>query len=194
MPEWTKAYQSANRELVNLAAVLNEVSGGDKYTKGYIDINPAKVEHLLEGYFGGVASTIDKLSKTVETVAGAREYDPRSLIFINRLVKAGDERTEYRAVNNEYFRIKEEHDKIGERLRSYEKDTDNGVFDYAEKIDFLYNSPEYERWEIFEEYKPEIDALYDEMDIATADERKEIEVELNELKKEMIQEMNLTRK
>lgn len=194
MPEWTKAYQSANRELVNLAAVLNEVSGGDKYTKGYIDINPAKVEHLLEGYFGGVASTIDKLSKTVETVAGAREYDPRNLIFINRLVKAGDERTEYRAVNNEYFRIKEEHDKIGERLRSYEKDTDNGVFDYAEKIDFLYNTPEYERWEIFEEYKPEIDALYDEMDIATADERKEIEVELNELKKEMIQEMNLTRK
>lgn len=193
-PEWTKAYQSTNRELINLAAVLNEVSGGDRHTKGYIDINPAMVEHLLEGYFGGVASTIDKLAKTVETIAGAREYDPRSLIFVNRLVKAGDERTEFRAVNNEYSRLKKEHDKIGERLRSYEKDTDNGVFDYAEKIDYLYNSPEYERWEIFESYKPAIDALYDEMDIATPDEQKEIEMELNELKKEMIQEIDLTRK
>ena len=104
MPEWTKAYKSANRELVNLAAVLNEISGGDAYTKGAIDINPAKVEHLLEGYFGGVASTIDKMTKTAETIAGEREYDPRSILLVNRLVKAGDERTEYRAVNNEYFR------------------------------------------------------------------------------------------
>ena len=195
MPEWTKAYKSANRELVNLAAVLNEISGGDAYTKGSIDINPAKIEHLLEGYFGGVASTIDKMTKTVETVVGTREYDPRSILFVNRLVKAGDERTEYRAVNNEYFRLKEEHDRIGTRLRNYENDTDNGIFDYAEKIDFLYNSPEYERWEIFEFYKGDIDDLYEELKEAVDDdERKDIERELNEIKKEMITEMNLTRK
>lgn len=195
MPEWTKAYKSANRELVNLAAVLNEISGGDAYTKGAIDINPAKVEHLLEGYFGGVASTIDKMTKTAETIAGEREYDPRSILLVNRLVKAGDERTEYRAVNNEYFRLKEEHDRIGTRLRHYENDTDNGIFDYAEKIDFLYNSPEYERWEIFEFYKDDIDDLYDELKEAVDDdERKDIESELNEVKKEMISEMNLTRK
>ena len=195
MPEWTKAYKSANRELVNLAAVLNEISGGDAYTKGAIDINPAKVEHLLEGYFGGVASSIDKMTKTAETIAGEREYDPRSILLVNRLVKAGDERTEYRAVNNEYFRLKEEHDRIGTRLRHYENDTDNGIFDYAEKIDFLYNSPEYERWEIFEFYKDDIDDLYDELKEAVDDdERKDIESELNEVKKEMISEMNLTRK
>ena len=195
MPEWTKAYKSANRELVNLAAVLNEISGGDAYTKGAIDINPAKIEHILEGYFGGVASTIDKMTKTVETVVGTREYDPRSILFVNRLVKAGDERTEYRAVNNEYFRLKEEHDRIGTRLRNYENDTDNGIFDYAEKIDFLYNSPEYERWEIFEFYKDDIDDLYEELKEAVDDdERKDIERELNEIKKEMISEMNLTRK
>lgn len=195
MPEWTKAYKSANRELVNLAAVLNEISGGDAYTKGAIDINPAKVEHLLEGYFGGVASTIDKMTKTAETIAGEREYDPRSILLVNRLVKAGDERTEYRAVNNEYFRLKEEHDRIDTRLRHYENDTDNGIFDYAEKIDFLYNSPEYERWEIFEFYKDDIDDLYDELKEAVDDdERKDIESELNEVKKEMISEMNLTRK
>lgn len=194
MPEWTKAYKSANRELVNLAAALNEISGGDRYTKGLIDINPANVEHLLEGYFGGVASTIDKMTKTAETIAGTREYDPRSLLLVNRVIKAGDERTEYRAVNNEYFRLKEEHDRIGERLRHYENDTDNDIFDYAEKIDFLYNSPEYERWEIFEFYKDDIDYLYEELkEPLNDDERREVEDELNEVKKEMIQKMNLTR-
>jgi len=195
MPEWTKAYKSANKYIVGLAVVLNEATGGDPYSPGVIDINPAQVEYLLNGYFGGVSGTIDKLVKSAETVAGEREYDPRSFLLWNRLVKAGDERTEYRAVNNEYFRLKEEHDRVKFRLKRYEDDTYNGVFDYAEKIDFLYNSPEYERYEIFEWYMPEMDALYKELKIAVDDdERREIETELNEVKKEMIAEMNLTRK
>lgn len=195
MPEWTKAYKSANKYIVGLANVMNEATGGDSYTKGAIDFNPAKIEYMLNGYFGAVFGTIDKLSKTVETVTGNREYDPRSFLLANRLVKAGDERTEYRAVNNEYFRLKEEHDRLKSRLKHYEEDTDNDIFDYAEKIDFLYNSPEYERYEIFEDYRRDIDDLYNELnDTVDDEERKNIEAELNELKKEMIEEMNKTRK
>lgn len=193
MPEWTKAYKSANKYIVGLANAMNEATGGDPYTKGTIDFNPAKIEYMLNGYFGGVFGTIDKLSKTAETITDNREYDPRSFLLVNRLVKAGDERTEYRAVNNEYFRLKEEHDRLKSRLKHYEEDTDNDIFDYAEKIDFLYNSPEYERYEIFEDYRRDIDDLYNELnDTVDDEERKNIEAELNELKKEMIEEMNKT--
>jgi N12 class adenine-specific DNA methylase len=195
MPEWTKAYKSANKYIVGLANAMNEATGGDPYTKGTIDFNPAKIEYMLNGYFGGVFGTIDKLSKTAETITDNREYDPRSFLLVNRLVKAGDERTGYRAVNNEYFRLKEEHDRLKSRLKHYEEDTDNDIFDYAEKIDFLYNSPEYERYEIFEDYRRDIDDLYNELnDTVDDEERKNIEAELNELKKEMIEEMNKTRK
>jgi N12 class adenine-specific DNA methylase len=195
MPEWTKAYKSANKYIVGLANAMNEATGGDPYTKGTIDFNPAKIEYMLNGYFGGVFGTIDKSSKTAETITDNREYDPRSFLLVNRLVKAGDERTEYRAVNNEYFRLKEEHDRLKSRLKHYEEDTDNDIFDYAEKIDFLYNSPEYERYEIFEDYRRDIDDLYNELnDTVDDEERKNIEAELNELKKEMIEEMNKTRK
>ena len=194
MPEWTKAYKSANKYIVWLAETMNEVTGGDPYTKGTVDINPAKVEYMLNGYFGGVFSTIDKMVKTGETIFGDREYDPRSVLLANRLLKAGDERTEFRAINNEYFRLKEEHDQVKKRLKHYENDTDNGVFDYAEKIDFLYNSPEFARYEIFEDYRRDIDDLYEELKEAANDEEyKEVEAELNALKKEMIHEMNETR-
>ena len=194
MPEWTKAYKSANKHIVGLANVINEATGGDLYTKGTIDLNPAEIEYVFNGYLGGVFSTVDKLSKTAATIAGTRDYDPRSVLILNRLVKAGDERTEYRAVNNEYFRLKEEHDRLKTRLKHYEEDTDNGIFDYAEKIDFLYNSPEYERYEIFENYQSDIDDLYNELKEAADDEeRKNIETELNQVKKEMILEMNQTR-
>lgn len=195
MPQWTKAYKGANKYIVGLCSVLNEATGGNPYTQGGVDINPAKIEYMLNGYFGGASSTIDKLTKTVETIAGRREYDPRSFLLWNRLVKAGDERTEYRAVNNEYFRLKNEHDNLKSRLKRYESDTDNDIFDYAEKIDFLYNSPDYERYEIFEDYRKDIDALYEELKEAPTDEeRRDIEAELNELKKELVNEANGTRK
>lgn len=195
MPEWTKAYKSANKYLVGLSKTLNDISGGDAYTKGLVDINSAKVEYLLNGYFGGVSTTIDKLTKTGETILGDREYDPRSFLILNRLVKNGDERTENRAINNEYFRLKEEHDKLKARLKHYEDDTDNGVFDYAEKIDWLYNSPEYRRLEIFEDYAPDIDAINKELKEPMSDaERKQLEADLNEIKKDLVEEVNKTRK
>ena len=195
MPEWTKAYKSANKYLVGIAKTLNEATGGDAYTKGSVDINPAQIEYLLNGYFGGVSGTIDKLSKSAETIAGDREYDPRNFLLLNRILKNGDERTEARAINNEYMRVKEEHDVLKARMKHYENDSDKGIFDYADKIDFLYNSPEFARYEIFEDYSKDIDALYQELKEANdGAEHLLIEKELTELKKEMIEEMNKTRK
>ena len=195
MPEWTKAYKSANKYLVGIAKTLNESTGGDAYTKGSVDINPAQIEYLLNGYFGGVAGTIDKLSKSAETIAGDREYDSRNFLLLNRILKNGDERTEARAINNEYIRVKEEHDVLKARMKHYENDTDKGLFNYADKIDFLYNSPEFARYEIFEDYSKDIDALYKELKEANdGAEHLSIEKELTELKKEMIEEMNKTRK
>ena len=169
MPEWTKAYKSANKYLVGLSKALNEATGGDAYTSGKIDINPAQVEYLLNGIFGGVSSTIDRLTKMGETIIGDREYEPRSFLLLNRLVKNGDERTKYRAVNNEYFRIKEESEKLRTRLNHYENDTANGVFDYAEKIAWLNNSPEYRILETYEDYSGDIDDINEELKAATSD-------------------------
>ena len=195
MPEWTKAYKSANKYLVGLSKILNEATGGDNYTSGKIDINPAQVEYLLNGIFGGMSSTVDKLTKMGETVFGDREYDPRSFLLLNRLVKNGDERTEYRAVNNEYFRIKEESERLRKRLNHYENDTADGVFDYADKISWLNNSPEYRILETYEEYSGDIDGINEDLKEASRDgvsdkEIKSLEVELNQKKKELVDAVN----
>ncbi|EJW94325.1 SNF2 family protein [gut metagenome] len=191
MPEWTKAYSNANKYIVGLSAAMNEVSGGDKYTKGNLDFNPSKVEHLLNGYFGGVFNTIDRMTKMAETAAGAREFDPQNFLILNRVVKAGDERTEHRAVNNEYFRLQKELETVGRRLRNYNHDTKNGIFDYAEKIDYLNNSPEYAKYEIYRHYRKYINQLQDVMkNVADEQERGALEEELFKIKKEMIDEIN----
>ena len=194
-PEWTKAFDDTNRHIVNMTKALSDRSGGDDFVKGGKNLNPARIEHILEGYFGGYYKTADKLVRSVQTAFGAREYDPSNILLVNRLHKKNNERTQYGAVHNEYKRLEEEYELTRYKLKRYEKAADNGIFEYAEKIDFLNNSPEYTRYLIFDEHKEDIDDKIKELKgCDDAYERKILERELNELKKEMIEEINKTRK
>lgn len=194
MPEWTKAFKRANKYIVGLSSALNEATGGDEYTKGKVDINPAKIEYALSGYFSGVFNTIDKMTKTAETLLGEREYNPRNVLLLNRIVKAGDESTEYRAINNEYFRLQKEHEIVKGRLKNYEKDTESGKKDYSKKIDEIVNSPAYERSIIFDNYSRSINEIYKILkDTYDDKERAYYESVLLEVKRDLIDEAHSTR-
>lgn len=186
-PEWTKAYASADKHLVAFAKWLNETSGGDDFKKGSIDINPAKIEYLLNGTFGGMFTFPNKIKKTGETMFGDRDFEWRNIPIANRLIKSGDERTAYRKLQNEYFKYKEEFEETGRLMRKYENANENGIMGYAEKINFLENSPEYLRWEIFDEFKPDIDAYQEQLKQETKKENKQkLEEETYSLKRELI--------
>ena len=193
-PDWTKAYSNANRHLVKWTKDLNERSGGNDYVKGTFDFNPAVIEHVLEGYFGGYYKTADKLIKTAEIMSGKREYDPSIVMFDNRVHKRNTDRTEYGAVNREYKRLEKEYEFTKYQLNKYEKAIENGIFEYAERIDFLYNSPEYQRYQIFDQCKPFVKELEKVLKTEHDDaERKEVESALNKTKKMTIQEIDKTR-
>lgn len=186
-PEWTKAYASADKHLVDFAKWLNEISGGDDYKKGYIDINPAKIEYLLNGTFGGMFTFPNKLNKTGETIFGDREFEWRNIPIANRLIKSGDERTANRKLQNEYFKYLKEYESTRKLMKKYENAADEGVIKYAEKVNFLENSPEYLRHEIFDSFKPDIDA--DREAIADA-ERSERATAENQMYADMRQLVN----
>ena len=148
-PEWTKAYQNADHHLVEFTKWLNKTSGGDDFKKGWIDINPAKLEYLLNGTFGGMVSFPNKVKKSGETMLGSREFDWRNVPLANRVVKTGDERTANRKLTNEYFRYKAEAEKTERLAKRYEERKDAGALEYAEKLDFLENSERYGRYLVF---------------------------------------------
>ena len=186
-PEWTKAYASADKHLVDFAKWLNETSGGDDFKKGSIDINPAKIEYLLNGTFGGLFTFPNKIKKTGETMFGDRDFEWRNMPIANRLIKSGDERTANRKLQNEYFKYLNEYEATGQLMRKYENADEDGILGYAERINFLENSPEYARWEIFEEFKPDIDAYRE--DIASEpdkEERSQLEAEMYAVMRELV--------
>lgn len=190
-PEWTKAYQSADQHLVAFTRWLNETSGGDDYKKGAIDINPAKLEYLLSGTFGGAVSTTGKLKKMGETFFGDREFEWRNMLLANRVIKSGDERTANRKLQNEYYKYLTEYEETNRLRKKYENAADDGILGYAERADFLYNSPEYLRFEIFEKYKSDIDAIREEIKEETNPEaKKELQEELFSTMRELVDELH----
>lgn len=186
-PEWTKAYQSADQHLVGFAKWLNETTGGDDYKKGAIDINPAKLEYLLNGTFGGMMTFPMKIKKTGETAFGDRDFEWRNTPLLNRVVKSGDERTANRKLQNEYFKYKSEAEETDRLKKKYENAVDGGILAYAEKVDFLYNSNEYLRYEIYKEFEPDINAIRDEIKEETDPEaKKELQAELYATMRELV--------
>ena len=188
-PEWTKAYKSANTYLISGAKWLNEISGGDDYKKGYIDINPAKVEYLLSGMFGGAFTTGDKLVKMGETIFSDREFDWRNMLIANRVVKTGDERTANRKLSNEYFKYKDEYEETKRLLKKYSDEAATNER-YKHRLERLQQSEEYLLYDVFDNYQPILKNLHDAKDGADEATLKSIENEENALRRDMVDLMH----
>ncbi|WP_241160058.1 LPD38 domain-containing protein [Parabacteroides sp. ZJ-118] len=149
MPEWTKAFKSVDPSILAMTKYANELTGGDKYKTGVVNVNPSVIEHILEGYFGGIEATRSQLVKSAETAFGMRDFDWRNIPVGNRIVKTGDERTRKKAIDDAYHDNLAEMDKIGQRLRGYRKELSNpkndsfDIAEYQKKLNDLMLSDEY---------------------------------------------------
>ena len=187
-PEWTKASKRTNQYLVDFARWCNEITGGDEVKKGWLNFNPSKIEHVFEGVFGGVSTTANKLVKAGEMVAGKQEFDWSNILMASRVVKSADENAEARRINAEYWKYYGEYKETKRLVDHYEDQESEDIMGAAEKLNFMYNSPEYGRYEIVDDYYSEVKDLSDELnDTTNEEERRELETEINELKREMVE-------
>ena len=185
MPEWTKAFKSVDPAILAMTKYANELTGGDKYTTGTVNLNPAIIEHILDGYFGGIEATRSQMVKSAETAWGSRDFDWRNIPVGNRLIKSGDERTKKKAIDNAYYENLEEMDKIGQKLRGYRKELSNpqndsfDIAEYQKKLNNLMMSDEYRGYVEFNN----LNKLYQSMGeyLKKVDDEK-LEMELYDLK------------
>lgn len=188
MPEWTKAYRNANRQLVDLSKLLNEVTGGNDYKKGWLDFNPAQLEYVLNGYLGGYSNVVDKMVKTGETLFGEREYDPASILLVNRIVKMGDERTEDKKINSDFYRYLDEYRETHRLLKKYEEEAERGSGKYSVYLDALQHSRDGARHEVMQDYISYYNRLSKDIKApeTSEEEKNEMEDEMRKLKREVV--------
>ncbi|WP_287441717.1 LPD38 domain-containing protein, partial [Porphyromonas sp.] len=193
MPNWTKAYKSTGGVYVWLAKELNALSGGDDYKKGLININPARLEYLLKGYFGGLYTAADQIIKSSETAFGDREFSMRDVPILSGFLDGADERNDMRNVNNTYYHFKEEAKEVLRLGKSYESDLEQGKSDstdYAKKLDELVNTKSYERALLFEDLSKEIEAMQKALKEATdPKEAEELQAEIDKQKKALVNQL-----
>lgn len=112
-------------------------------------------------------------------------------MIANRVIKGGDERTAYRKLINEYFDYKDEYEQTKRLVKKYENAMDSGAMEYAKRLDFLNNSPEYARYLVFDKYRKDIDDLYKlQRDEPDDEKRKTFESEYYETMRELVEEMH----
>jgi hypothetical protein len=164
-PEYTKAYKNVNRVVYNFTKALYDWTFDEESQKEGINLNPAVIEHLAKGYFGGLVTTLDNVWKTGEMIAGSRDFDWRNVPVVNRTVKTGDERTKEKKVQNEYFENLERLDFLQSRKRLINKTMNGAAVPEEDKsearkdFDALINSNSYKEYMKFNEKKKQIDKL-----------------------------------
>lgn len=165
IPEYQRVYGNTGKGYVAMSKFFNDITGGDEVKRGFVQINPAVVEHLVDGYLGGPAQFLNKVASSAEMVAGAKEFDWRSVPFANRLVKTSNPNTRNKAINNLYFNNVEEAEDLASVEKGYskivnnEEETPEKRAEYAKKLDKLHESEEWKKAKQLLELRKEVDNM-----------------------------------
>ena len=193
-PEWKRVYKGTSGWLVDTSKFLNDISNGSgpgsDFRKGFIDFNPAKVEHLLESYFGGMAKTFNQAGKTIyyggkSLIEQQKDEDlvMRNVPIVNRFLNSVDERNAFSGINTEYFNLRDEMDQFKYEL--------NGVKKSGNKDEYkeMLNSDLYDKYRKYKPYQKKLKKLNDMAKESQGEDRKEIEDMIIETRRELLEEV-----
>ena len=185
MPAYEKGFDSTSKVLVDISKILNDVSGGDQTDAGFININPAVVEHLAQEYGGGPLKLAEQFFKTIGVMTGDQEFSVRNTPFLSTFMVADDDR--YRnAHTTELFKYyKGMADDVKRRAGEYKAEKDK------EGLDKLRASDDFQIFQIYRKYEKRDKFYNEQLKRAKSDsERKEIMSLQDAHRKRMIEEIS----
>lgn len=195
-PEWTKAYKGTNQALVWASRLLNELGGGDDVKKanvGVMDVNPAKIQHLLEGYFGGLGKFVFQTMKVASMPFNEDNRELRNVPIINSFYKTSDERTKDRAITSKFYKYNDEYQKTKELLSLYKKELQ--APEYKSKFYDLMYSPEGFSATMMDSYNKQLSAVRKAMSVTdpNSDKYKELQQQQVDIQKQAVKVIEATK-
>lgn len=184
IPEYRSALPNTSRVWTGLSKGLNWLSGGDEYSAGVVNINPNIMEHLFEGYTGGLGTTVGKSAQFFEDIIGG-DLVVRDTPFLRRILSVNDERYRNAHTTELYYYYEGIAEDTKRQIKEATKKGDDA------KLDRLYDSKEYEILNIYEGYRKEIKWYNDELKATDdTDERRSLMKEQDAVRKEMLMEIS----
>ena len=195
-PEWTKAYKGTNQALVWASRLLNELGGGDDVKKanvGVMDVNPAKIQHLFEGYFGGLGKFVFQTMKVASMPFNEDNRELKNVPIINSFYKTSDERTKDRAITSKFYKYNDEYQKTKELLSLYKKELQ--APEYKSKFYDLMYSPEGFSATMMDSYNKQLSAVRKAMSVTdpNSDKYKELQQQQVDIQKQAVKVIEATK-
>lgn len=192
-PEWKRVYKGTSGWLVDASKFFNDLTNGggpgSDFRKGFIDFNPAKVENLLESYFGGMAKFLNQSGKTIYYGAKSMaegEMDEnlvaRNVPIVNRFYNKVDDRNSFSGINTEYFNLRDEMEQFKYELNGVKKNYRNNPGEYRQ----IVNSEMFRKYMRYKPYQDRLDRLYKMAKELEGQDRKQVEDMIVEIRRELV--------
>lgn len=160
IPGFRKATSKTGKVYVDLAEFLNDVTGGDEVTKGWADFNPAKLEHLVEGYGGGIYDFAKMMVSLPGLITSDEPVKVKDIPFVNKVLLSVDE-TNMNSHTNEAFMYYKDIADNAKRVESEYRASEK-----PERADAYRNEEDWRIFLLYNQYEGDFKAIKEKLDEA----------------------------
>lgn len=183
IPAYRKGTSKTGEIYVDMAEFLNDITGGDEVQKGIINLNPAMVEHLVEGYGGGIydfGKLIVGIPGLIYDAVWGEGVEVREIPFVNKVLLSTDETNMNSHVNEAfyYYRgISENAERVENEYR--QSDDPSRADDYRKEDDWRIHM-------LFRQYEEDLKMADEKVKKAVDDTEKDLALQEQNIIREML--------
>lgn len=181
IPAYRKATSKTGGVYVDMAEFLNDISGGDEVMKGMININPAVVEHLVEGYGGGIYDFAKMMVSFPGMLSSEDPIQVKDIPFVNKVLLSVDE-TNMNSHTNEAFNYYKQIADNAKRVENEYRQSDD-----PSRADAYREEEDWRVYLLYKQYEGDLKNAKDKLDAAVD----ETEIDLRRQELNVLREMFL---
>ena len=166
IPAYRKGTSKTGKIYVDLTELLNDLSGGDEVQKGAINLNPAIMEHLVEGYGGGIYDFAKMMVSLPGLIASDEPLEVRDIPFVNKVILSTDETNMYSHTNdafNHYRNVSENAQRVEKEY--FTSDDPSRAEAYRQEDDWRIHLLYKQYEEELKDFRERLDKAVDETEI-----------------------------
>lgn len=193
-PEFQRVSYDTLPLLVSFSRWLNNISGGNDYKKGWVNINPSAAGYVASQYIGGPLQFVTKIGKTVAMITYEDLRDMRNVPFLSRFMTSTDNDYGRNQVSNAEFKYWSAiADDVRTQIRGFEKEIESGDTKNLDDYKKLVSSKEYEMYQMIDymDWLKDIRELNQKRkEETTQDAQKQVTLEIYEVRRKMAECLN----
>ena len=193
-PEFQRVSYDTLPQLVSFSRWLNNISGGNDYKKGWINVNPSAAGYVASQYLGGPLQFFTKIGKTVAMITYEDLRDMRNVPFLSRFMTSTDNDYGRNQVSNAEFKYWSAiADDVRTQIRGFEKEIESGDTKNLDDYKKLVSSKEYEMYQMIDymDWLKDIRELNQKRkEETTQDAQKQVTLEIYEVRRKMAECLN----